>query len=179
MRRRPSEGSCAGSSLVTGYLWRLFTNPGGIDDEFERVRVLVLLHQLEVDKPFGVRDGRAGFKPLSRGLKQGSCKLVFAVGDQAFHRLHELTFGDAQIVDQKSRPVGAGQMLESLQVGLPIPYILVVKAIDNVFAQDEIGLIDIRLVFEQTRRNQICLVYCAALLPAPYRTQDLFSKPYE
>src|SRR5262249_29995047 len=70
-------------------------------------------------------------------------------------------------------------MLDSLQVGLPISYILVVKAVDDVFAQDEIGLIDIRLVPDQARRNQICLVYCTALLAAPYRAQNFFSKPYE
>jgi len=61
-------------------------------------------------------------------------------------------------------------MLQSLQVGLPIPYILVVKAVDDVFAQDQKGLIDVRLVLEQSWRNQICLVYCTTLLAAPYRT---------
>ena len=43
-------------SLAANDLWRLFTDPGGIDDEFERIGVLVLLHQLEVDKPSGVRN---------------------------------------------------------------------------------------------------------------------------
>src|SRR5215467_5154254 len=69
-------------------------------------------------------------------------------------------------------------MIESLQVGLPIPYVLVVQAVDDVFAEDQIWLINIRLV-EQARRYQICLVYCAAFLPAPYRLRDLFSKPYQ
>src|ERR1700678_2498308 len=41
------------ASHAAGDLWRLLLDPGGIDDEFERVRVLVLLHQLEIDKPFG------------------------------------------------------------------------------------------------------------------------------
>jgi hypothetical protein len=43
-------------SHAAGDLWRLLLDPGGIDDEFERVRVLVLLHQLEIDKPFGTRN---------------------------------------------------------------------------------------------------------------------------
>src|SRR3989454_11839814 len=68
-------------------------------------------------------------------------------------------------------------LFRSLQVGLPIPYILVVKAVNDVFAQDEIGLIDVWLVLEQAGRNQICLVYCTTLLAASYRTQDLISKP--
>jgi hypothetical protein len=54
---------------------------------------------------------------------------------------------------------------------------LVVKPVDDVFAQDEIRLVDIRLVPEQAWRNQIRLVYCTALLAAPYCTQDLVSKP--
>jgi hypothetical protein len=37
-------------SLAAGDLWRLFIDPGGIDDEFERVGVLALLNQLEIDK---------------------------------------------------------------------------------------------------------------------------------
>jgi len=63
-------------SLAAGDLWRLFIDPGGIDDEFERVGVLVLLNQLEIDKPFGIRNGRAAFEPLPGGFKQGSCQLV-------------------------------------------------------------------------------------------------------
>src|SRR6516165_1840832 len=118
-------------------------------------------------------------KPFSGRFKQGSGELVFAVGGQAFDRLHQLTFGDAEIVDQESCTVGAGEMLESLQVGLPIPYILVVKAVDDVFAHNGIRLIHIRLILEQSGRNQICLVYCTALLAAPYRAQDLLAKPYQ
>jgi hypothetical protein len=87
-------------SFADGDLRRLFTDSGGIDDEFKRVRVLVLLHQLEVDKPFCPRDGRAAFKPLSRRFKQRGCELVLAVGSQAFDRLHQLTFGDAKIIYQ-------------------------------------------------------------------------------
>jgi hypothetical protein len=81
-RRHPDIGSdataYAGASLASrdpasfaaSDLWRLFTDPRRIDDEFKRIGVLVLLHQLEVDKPFSVRNGRTAIKPCSGGFKQ-------------------------------------------------------------------------------------------------------------
>ena len=40
-------------SLALNHLRRLLPDPSRIDDEFERVRILILFHQLEIDEPFG------------------------------------------------------------------------------------------------------------------------------
>ncbi len=42
------------SSFARSHLWRLFPGLSRVDDEFERVGILVLLHQLEVYQPFGI-----------------------------------------------------------------------------------------------------------------------------
>ena len=44
--------------------------------------------------------------------------------------------------------VGTGEVFESLQVRLPITDILIVKTVNDVFAQDEVWLIRIGLVVE-------------------------------
>ncbi len=46
-------------SLALSQLRRLLSNSSGIDYEFERIRILVLLHELEVDEPSGVGYGGA------------------------------------------------------------------------------------------------------------------------
>src|SRR4029077_12278462 len=58
-------GRLSVSSLVTGHLWSLFADLPRVNDEFERVSILNLFHQLEVDKPFGVSHGSAVLEPAS------------------------------------------------------------------------------------------------------------------
>src|SRR5580704_14288633 len=58
---------------------RLLSNLPGIDDELERIRILILLHELEVDQPLGVSHGGAALKSRSRRLKQRRCEFVFAI----------------------------------------------------------------------------------------------------
>ena len=53
------------SSLATGHLWCLFPDLPRVNDEFERVRILVLLHQLQVYESFGVSHGSAVLEPTS------------------------------------------------------------------------------------------------------------------
>jgi hypothetical protein len=96
------------------HLRRLFPDPTGIDDEFERIRVLVLLHQLEVDESFGVSYRAAAIKPVPGRLNKRSCEFVFAVGGQAFHCLDQLSFRQTEVIDQKVCAVGAAEMLEAL-----------------------------------------------------------------
>src|SRR5579864_1045120 len=56
--------------LAAGHRWYLFADPGGVDDEFERIRIFMLLHQLEVNQSSRVAHGRAVGEPLSRSLQQ-------------------------------------------------------------------------------------------------------------
>ena len=86
-------------SLGRSHLRRLFPDLCRVDDELERVRILVLLHQLEIYKPFGVRYGGAVLEPVSGRFKQRSCEFILAVHGQAFHRLHQLSFRHAEVVD--------------------------------------------------------------------------------
>src|SRR5260370_32271519 len=67
------------SSLGRTHLRRLFSDLSRVDDEFERVGILVLLHQLEVYKPFGIRYRCAALEPIPGRFKQRGCELVLAV----------------------------------------------------------------------------------------------------
>src|SRR5262245_48804455 len=101
-------------SLGRCYLWRLFADLCRVDDEFERVRVLVLLHQFEVDEPFRISYRNAAREPISGRLEQRGCKFIFAVSGQALQRLDKLTFRHAEVVDKEFRLVCAGEMFEAL-----------------------------------------------------------------
>jgi hypothetical protein len=52
------------------HLWRLFPDLSGVDDELERVRILMLLHELEINKPSDVSYGSTGLEPVSGPFKQ-------------------------------------------------------------------------------------------------------------
>src|SRR5215471_5708009 len=101
-------------SLGRRDLRRLFAGLRRVDDEFERVRILMLLHQLEVYEPFRISCGSAGREPISGRFEQRGCEFIFAVRSQAFHCLDKLTFGYAEVVDKKFRLVCAGEMFEAL-----------------------------------------------------------------
>jgi hypothetical protein len=52
-------------------------------------------------------------------------------------RLTSCFFRYTEVVDQEFRAVGPAEMVEALQVGLPIADVLIVKTVDDVFAQDK------------------------------------------
>src|SRR5215472_7507026 len=54
-----------------------------------------------------------------------------------------------------------------------------VKSINDVFAHDEVRLMHIGLVLEQTRGNQVCLVDRATLITPAHRAQHLVAQPRE
>ena len=70
-------------------------------------------------------------------------------------------------------------MVEALQVRLPIADVLVVKPVNDVFAQDQVWLIHVRLPAEQARRNQVRLVNRGAFIAAADRGQDLLAQPHQ
>ena len=83
------------------------------------------------------------FEPAAGGLEQRGREFVFAVVGEAFYRLRELLFRDTQVVDQKFRAVGAGEMLARNLVvyglgGLAAPFVGI-KAIDLVLTALHIG----------------------------------------
>ena len=64
----PARG--LGRSLGGSHLRRLFANLPGIKDEFERIGILVLLHQLEIHEPLGIGHCRAVIEPIPGRFKQ-------------------------------------------------------------------------------------------------------------
>src|SRR5712692_10614482 len=70
-------------------------------------------------------------------------------------------------------------MFEALQVRLPIADVLIIKTVNDVFAQNKVWLIHIGLVVEQARGNQVCLMYRATLIAAARCGQDLLAQPYQ
>jgi hypothetical protein len=89
---------------------------------------------------------------------------MLAVRDQTFHRLDQLSLGHTEVVGQKFRVLCAGEMFEALEIGLPIAGVLVVKAVNDVFAQDQVRELHLGLAAEQARRNQVCLMNRATLI---------------
>jgi hypothetical protein len=78
-------------SLGRCHLWRLFADLCRVDDEFERVGILVLLHQFEVDEPFRISYRNAAREPISGRFEQRGCKFIFAVSGQALYRLSQVS----------------------------------------------------------------------------------------
>jgi len=64
----PARG--LGRSLGGSHLRRLFANLPGIKDEFERIGILVLLHQLQIHEPLGIGHCRAVIEPIPGRFKQ-------------------------------------------------------------------------------------------------------------
>jgi hypothetical protein len=65
-------------------------------------------------------------EPASGRFKQQGGQFVFAVGGHALHGLNELLFRYTEEVDQEFRAVSPAEMVEALQVRLPIADVLVV-----------------------------------------------------
>jgi hypothetical protein len=63
--------------------------------------------------------------------------------------------GQVEIVHQEFSSVRAAEMVNTLQVCLPIANALVIKAVYDVFAQTQIRQIDVWTTGKQIRRNQV------------------------
>src|SRR5215471_13278507 len=94
-------------------LRRLLADLCRVDDEFERISVLILLHQFQVNQPFGVCEGFAFRKSFSGGLKQGGCQLKLAISHEAIYSLGNLALRDAEIVNQQLRTVRGTDMVQA------------------------------------------------------------------
>src|SRR5690349_18392484 len=64
----PARG--LGRSLGGSHLRRLFGDFAGVKDEFERIGILVLLHQLQIHEPLGIGHCRAVVEPIPGRFKQ-------------------------------------------------------------------------------------------------------------
>src|SRR6266404_4878356 len=73
--------------------------------------------------------------------------------------------------------VGTADMTDSLQVGLPIADVLVVKAVNNVFAHEQIGQNRTGMAGEQIRGNQIGLLNHRVFIATADCAQHLLAQP--
>src|ERR1700739_4102991 len=63
-----------GRSLGRGHLRRLFADFARVKDEFERIGILVLLHQLQIHEPLGIGHCRAVIEQIAF-LKEGRTEI--------------------------------------------------------------------------------------------------------
>src|SRR5262245_48643949 len=68
--RSSSLRSSCSFNILDVDLWGLFASLCRIDDEFERVRVLILFHQLQIGQPLGAFQSFAAGKLLLCGFDQ-------------------------------------------------------------------------------------------------------------
>src|SRR5262245_44096216 len=73
--------------------------------------------------------------------------------------------------------IRASQVCDSLEVRLPIANVLVIKAVNDVFAQEQVWELRAGLVREQVRWDQICLLNRGIVVAAPNCAQYLFAQP--
>src|ERR1700738_3010116 len=68
---------------VIAHLRNLLSDLRRIENELERIRVLVLFHELQVHKTFRLRDRLTTGEPAPTGVEQRGCKLPFAICAEA------------------------------------------------------------------------------------------------
>src|SRR5262249_26229910 len=86
---------------------------------------------------------------------------------------------EAEIVDQQLRAVCLADMVETLEVCLPVTHVLIVDSVDDMLAQNQKGLEGVGLPGKQVRRNQVGLMYRGALIATTDGGQNLLAKPRE
>src|SRR5262249_2859208 len=90
-----------------------------------------------------------------------------------------LRFGKAEIVSEKLRSIFAARMSQTLKVRLPVPDVLIVDSVDHMLAKDVIRLINIGLIGQEIRRDEICLVNRSALVTTANSVEYLVAQPYQ
>src|SRR5207247_1736614 len=88
-------------------LWRLFADFSRIDDEFERIRVLILFYQLQIDEPLSAFERIAAAKLCFCGFDQIRCHLILPVCGKTVRGSANLRLGEGQIVKVKFRVSGS------------------------------------------------------------------------
>src|SRR5207249_2614888 len=150
-----------------------------VDDELERIELLVLLHELHVGEALGLSESGAPWESALGPFERARRELVSAICDHAFDGPGELPFGYAQIVDQHRSAVVAAEIVHALQVWLPIADVLIIEPIDHVLAQDQVWQLDTRAAPDQSGWNQVRLLDGGSIFAPPDGRHDLLSKPRE
>src|SRR5215467_15976165 len=86
-------------------LWRLFAGLRRIDDEFERIRVLILFHQLQIGEPLGTFESFAVGELWLGSFDQLCRYCILTVCHETVGCFDNLRFGEAQILNEKVRTI--------------------------------------------------------------------------
>src|SRR5262245_31922043 len=105
-------------------LRRLLTDFCRIDDEFERIRVLILFHQLQIGEPFSALYRSIGWELDLCRFEQICGHRVLTVRVKAVRCFHDLRLREAQIVNENVRAIYLAGMSQALEVCLPVPDVL-------------------------------------------------------
>src|SRR5262244_1394927 len=87
-------------SVLRIYLWCLFANFPRIDDEFERIRVLILFHQLQIDEPLSAFYRIATGKLRLCGFDQIRCHRILPVCRKTIRCCDDLRLREAWMVNE-------------------------------------------------------------------------------
>src|SRR6266542_5046168 len=139
-------GSLCLLSVLRINLWRLFANFPRIDDEFERIRILILLHQLQIGEPLGALESFSGGELWLSGFDQLLRHCIPAVCGETVGCFDDLSLREAQIVNEKFCAIQPARMSQTLKVRLPAPHVLIVDSVDHMLAQNVVRLIGIELI---------------------------------
>jgi hypothetical protein len=85
---------------LTINLWCLFADFRRIDDELERIRVLILFHQFQIGEPLGALQSFAVGVFWLSGFDQLRGQCIPAVCGETVGCTHNLRFGNTQIVNE-------------------------------------------------------------------------------
>src|SRR4030095_12186947 len=123
--------------------------------EFERVRVLVLFHELQVGEPLSPFESIAIRKLWLSSFDQIRGHCIFAIGGETVSCFDDLRVGKPKIVNEKFCAIHPAWMSQTLEIRLPVPNVLIIDSVDYMLAQDVIGLMGIGLIGEEIRRNEV------------------------
>src|SRR5215831_13076205 len=145
-------------------LRRLFASLCGIDDEFEWIRVLILFHQFQIREALRTFESFTVRKLWLGRFEQFGCHCIFPVCVKPVFSLDNGRHRESKIVSHKFRAIHPARMSQPLKVRLPVPDILIVDSVDHMLAQDVVWLMHIRLMGQEVRRDEICLMNGGALV---------------
>jgi hypothetical protein len=160
--------------LFRFHLPYLISNLSRVDDELEWIKFLVLLHQLQVGEPFDLMQGLAFGESAPGPFERSCCQLELPFRDHLLCGLEQLSLRHVKVVDQHGFPVGPAQIINTLEIRLPIADILVIGAIDDVFPHEQKWQVGVGIASEQSWGNEIGLLNRCAFIPSPNRPRNCF-----
>src|SRR5215510_4933073 len=138
MERSPCQSSSLRSlcflNIICVDLWGLLASLCRVDDEFERIRVLIFFHQLQIREALSLLKRIAVRKLCLCGFDQIRCHCIPSVGSEPVRCLDNSLLREAQIVNEKFGTIRPAGMSQSLNVRLPVLDVLIVDFVNQMLA---------------------------------------------